>query len=187
MMIAQQLYEGLAVGSEGSVGLITYMRTDSVQVADVAVSEAREYITKQYGKDYLPDKARVYTTKAKAAQEAHEAVRPTSIRRDPESMKSYLTAEQYRLYVLIWSRMLASQMADARSDATTVDIDASGPNTSNTYVFRATGSASAPTVRPPSTGFKRETCSLACMFGKQRRSKTFPTFSATSNSARSTR
>ncbi|MFQ6026914.1 MAG: type I DNA topoisomerase [Dehalococcoidia bacterium] len=140
MMVAQQLYEGIPVGREGSVGLITYMRTDSVQVADVAVQEARQYISQKYGKNYLPEKARVYSTRAKAAQEAHEAIRPTAIRRDPESMKNYLNSEQYRLYSLIWSRMLASQMADARSDATTVDIEAKCQASPNTYIFRATGS-----------------------------------------------
>jgi DNA topoisomerase I len=146
MMVAQQLYEGLPVGNEGSVGLITYMRTDSTQVAQSAVHEARDYIRKRYGKEYVPDKARVYTTRAKRAQEAHEAIRPTAIRRDPESLKPYLSSEQYRLYSLIWSRMLASQMADARSEATTVDIDATckaapGNGVSpNVYLFRATGS-----------------------------------------------
>jgi DNA topoisomerase-1 len=140
MMIAQQLYEGLAVDGEGSVGLITYMRTDSTQVAQSAVQEAREFIRQRYGKEYLPDKARVYRTRTKAAQEAHEAIRPTSVRRDPESLKPYLNSEQYRLYSLIWSRMLASQMADARSEATTVDIDASCQVSPQVYMFRATGS-----------------------------------------------
>ena len=124
MSVAQQLYEGLSVGSEGSVGLITYMRTDSTQVADTAIQEARQYIREKYGRDYLPDKPRAYRTRTKAAQEAHEAIRPTAISRSPEALKSYLTTEQFRLYSLIWARMLASQMADARSDATTVNIDA---------------------------------------------------------------
>ena len=147
MAVAQQLYEGLSVGKEGSVGLITYMRTDSVQVAETALHEAREYIGGKYGKEYLPDKPRVHRTRAKAAQEAHEAIRPTSINRDPESLKSYLTAEQHRLYQLIWARMLASQMADARSDATTVNIDAAckppadvPDQTGRVFNFRATGS-----------------------------------------------
>ena len=140
MMVAQQLYEGLPLGPEGPVGLITYMRTDSTQVAQTAVQEARQFIRERYGKDYLPDKARVYTTRAKAAQEAHEAIRPTSIRRDPESLKPHLTSEQFRLYSLIWSRMLASQMADARSEATTADIEATCKESSNVYIFRATGS-----------------------------------------------
>ena len=140
MMVAQQLYEGLPLGPEGPVGLITYMRTDSTQVAQTAVQEARQFIRERYGKDYLPDKARVYTTRAKAAQEAHEAIRPTSIRRDPDSLKPHLTSEQFRLYSLIWSRMLASQMADARSEATTADIEATCKESSNVYIFRATGS-----------------------------------------------
>ena len=145
MSVAQQLYEGLSVGSEGSVGLITYMRTDSTQVAETAVQEARQYIRGRYGKEYLPDKPRNYRTRAKAAQEAHEAIRPTSIARTPESLKDHLSAEQFRLYGLIWARMLASQMADARSDATTINIDAACRPQANgeagrTFNFRATGS-----------------------------------------------
>ena len=140
MMIAQQLYEGITVPGEGSIGLITYMRTDSVQVAQTAIDEARDYIKERYGKEYLPDKTRVYKTKAKSAQEAHEAIRPTSIRRDPETLKDSLTNEQHRLYSLVWSRMLSSQMADARSEATTVDIEAACKQSDNVYMFRATGS-----------------------------------------------
>ena len=140
MVVAQQLYEGLAVGAEGPEGLITYMRTDSTQVASSALGEARAYILKRYGKEYLPEKPRVFTTKAKMAQEAHEAIRPTSIQRDPESLKDYLNRDQLGLYRLIWERMLASQMADALSDSTTVDISAHGRATSNVYLFRATGS-----------------------------------------------
>ena len=147
MAVAQQLYEGLALGAEGSVGLITYMRTDSTQVAQPAVQEARDYIQAKYGKDYLPDQPRTYRTRTKSAQEAHEAIRPTAISRDPESLKAHLTPEQHRLYNLIWGRMLASQMADARSDATTVDIDANCQAANSTdgeappvYNFRATGS-----------------------------------------------
>ena len=140
MVVAQQLYEGLSIGSEGSVGLITYMRTDSVQVAESAVDEAREYVITQYGKEYLPEKPRQFKTKSKSAQEAHEAIRPTSINRDPESLKSILNNDQYRLYNLIWSRMLASQMADARTEATTIDIDANSKESTSIYSFRATGS-----------------------------------------------
>ena len=129
MSIAQQLYEGLEIGpaagqSGGSVGLITYMRTDSTQVAESAISEVREYIAGRYGNDYMPAKPRVHSRRSKAAQEAHEAIRPTSIRRDPESLRPFLSREQLNLYTLIWERMLASQMADAVSEATTVDIDA---------------------------------------------------------------
>ena len=140
MVVAQQLYEGLSVGEGGQVGLITYMRTDSTQVADSALAEVREYIRGRYGKDHLPAKARVYTKTSKGAQEAHEAVRPTSIRRDPASLKDYLSSDQLNLYSLIWSRMLASQMEDARSETTTLNIDATCKNTNNVYNFRATGS-----------------------------------------------
>ena len=140
MSVAQQLYEGLDVGDGGPVGLITYMRTDSTQVAASAVSETREYIADRYGKEFRPDKPRVYTRRSKAAQEAHEAIRPTSIRRAPASLKPYLSSEQLRLYTLVWERMLASQMADAVSESTTVDIDAACRDSGNVYVFRATGS-----------------------------------------------
>ena len=140
MSVAQELYEGLTVGGGESVGLITYMRTDSVQVATSAISETRGYITEAYGKDYVPDKPRVFTTKAKSAQEAHEAIRPTSIRRTPDSVKAYLSRPQLNLYELIWKRMVASQMADARTEATTVDIDATCKGTSKVYMFRSTGS-----------------------------------------------
>jgi DNA topoisomerase-1 len=140
MTVAQQLYEGLPVGDGGPVGLITYMRTDSVQVAASALSEVRDYISQRYGKEYLPDKPRFHRNRAKAAQEAHEAIRPTSIGRDPQALKPHLSREQFSLYSLVWERMLASQMADARSEATTVDIDANCPRSSNIYNFRATGS-----------------------------------------------
>ena len=140
MAVAQQLYEGLNVGSDGTIGLITYMRTDSTQVADSALAEVREYIQERYGKDHLPAKAKVYTKTSKGAQEAHEAVRPTSIRRDPASLKDYLSGDQLNLYTLIWSRMLASQMEDARSEATTLNIDAACKHSGNVYNFRASGS-----------------------------------------------
>lgn len=141
MALAQQLYEGLNVGSEGSVGLITYMRTDSVNVAESAVREARDYIRDKYGRDYAPDKPRTYRTRSKNAQEAHEAIRPTSIGRTPQAMAAYLNQDQLRLYTLIWERMLASQMSDAVLEATTVDIDARCVAPSDrVYRFRATGS-----------------------------------------------
>ena len=140
MAVAQQLYEGLSVGSGGPIGLITYMRTDSTQVAETALAEVREYIQGRYGKDHLPDKPGYYRRAAKGAQEAHEAVRPTSIQRDPASLKDYLSRDQLNLYTLIWSRMLASQMEDARSEATTLNIDATCKGTGNVYNFRATGS-----------------------------------------------
>ncbi|MCH8107381.1 MAG: type I DNA topoisomerase [Chloroflexi bacterium] len=140
MVVAQQLYEGMQVGEGSSVGLITYMRTDSTQVADSAIEEAREYISDTYGKDYLPEKPREFRSKSKGAQEAHEAVRPTSIRRIPQSLKDHLATDQLRLYTLIWERMLASQMADARTEATTVEIEATCKSSNQVYLFRATGS-----------------------------------------------
>ena len=140
MSLAQQLYEGLPVGAEGSVGLITYMRTDSTDVAPSALREAIEYIRAKYGAKYAPKSPRSYTKKSKGAQEAHEAIRPTSIKRTPELVKSHLSRDQARLYDLIWKRMLASQMVDAVSDSTRVDVHAQGPNTQGqTYVFRTTG------------------------------------------------
>ena len=113
MALAQQLYEGLPVGDEGSVGLITYMRTDSTHVATQAVTEAREFIGGKYGKEYVPDKARSFAGKVKGAQEAHEAIRPTRIMREPVAIKSFLSLDQNKLYQLIWQRMVASQMAEA--------------------------------------------------------------------------
>ena len=142
MAVAQQLYEGLNIGNEGSVGLITYMRTDSVNVADSAVREARDYIRQRYGKEYVPDKPRTHRRRSKNAQEAHEAIRPTSIARTPQVVASYLDRDQLRLYTLIWERMLASQMADALLEATTVEIDARCVAPSDSvFRFRATGSA----------------------------------------------
>ena len=133
MSIAQKLYEGLEVGSQGSIGLITYMRTDSTRVADEALNEARGYIQKTYGSEYLPSKGVQYRSK-NSAQDAHEAIRPTSADRTPESLRSHLSSEQYRLYDLIWKRFIASQMTPAVLDQTTIDISAGG------YFFRATGS-----------------------------------------------
>lgn len=140
MFVAQQLYEGLSIGKEGSVGLITYMRTDSTHVAPSALQEAREYIGQRYEPDYLPSQSRVFRKKSKGAQEAHEAIRPTSIFREPKQLKSHLSSEQFRLYDLIWKRMLASQLTDARSDATTVDTEAKCKNVPKVYIFRSTGS-----------------------------------------------
>jgi DNA topoisomerase I len=124
MAIAQQLYEGLPVGEEGSVGLITYMRTDSTNLAHSAMEETAAYIKETYGANYLPPKPRIFTTRTKGAQEAHEAIRPTHTHRQPADIKKYLTTTQFRLYDLIWKRMLASQMAAALFDNTTVDIEA---------------------------------------------------------------
>ncbi|MDE0300530.1 MAG: type I DNA topoisomerase [Candidatus Poribacteria bacterium] len=133
MSVAQQLYEGLDVGSQGSIGLITYMRTDSTRVANEALNEARGYIQKTYGSDYLPSRAIHYRGRS-SAQDAHEAIRPTSAVRTPESLRSHLSSDQYRLYDLIWKRFIASQMNPAILDQTTIDVSAGG------YLFRATGS-----------------------------------------------
>ncbi len=133
MSVAQKLYEGLNLGATGAVGLITYMRTDSTRIADEALREARGYIKKNYGTDYLPKSAVRYKSKG-GAQDAHEAIRPTSVERTPQSLKPYLSPEQHRLYDLIWKRFVASQMNPAILDVTTIDISA------EQYLFRATGS-----------------------------------------------
>lgn len=125
MAIAQQLYEGLPLGKEGSVGLITYMRTDSTHVAASAISEAREFIGEKYGAKFFPPKPRSFTRKVKWAQEAHEAIRPTKIYRQPEQLKPFLNPAQLKLYELIWKRMVASQMSAALYDTTNVEIEAS--------------------------------------------------------------
>ncbi|WP_239363820.1 type I DNA topoisomerase [Snodgrassella communis] len=121
MRTAQQLYEGVDVG-QGAVGLITYMRTDSVSLSDDAVIEIRHYIDNKIGSEYLPSAPKIYKTKSKNAQEAHEAIRPTSVYRTPEAVKPFLTADQFRLYQMIWQRAVACQMAPARFDTTSVDI-----------------------------------------------------------------
>jgi len=130
MAIAQQLYEGLPLGKEGSVGLITYMRTDSTHVAASAVSEAREFIGEKYGAKFLPPKPRSFARKAKWAQEAHEAIRPTKIYRQPEQLRPFLNPAQLKLYELIWKRMVASQMSAALYDTTNVEIEASNVSAS---------------------------------------------------------
>ena len=137
MSIAQQLYEGLALGGDGEVGLITYMRTDSTQVAESAREETRRYIREKFGADFVPASARIYKKKVKGAQEAHEAIRPTSAFREPEAVRRFLSRDQYRLYNLVWQRMVASQMADARYDVTTVDIEAKPASGRNVYLLRA--------------------------------------------------
>ncbi len=139
MAIAQQLYEGLSIGEEGSVGLITYMRTDSTNIAATAMTELRSYIKEKYGKEFLPQKARLFGKKAKWAQEAHEAIRPTSICREPEQLKSFLKPEQLRLYELIWKRCIASQMAAAIFDNITIDITAE-VKTKKPYTLTASSS-----------------------------------------------
>ena len=133
MMVAQKLYEGVEIGTEGTVGLITYMRTDSVNIAEPARKEARAYIEKTFGKKFLPAKPRVYKTKTKNAQEAHEAIRPSSAARTPEQIKQYLSPDEFKLYDLIWRRFMASQMEDALYDTVGVDIAA------GSYTFRAAG------------------------------------------------
>lgn len=135
MMVAQQLYEGLELGPEGIDGLITYMRTDSVRVAEEAQTEAREVIAQKYGSAYLPKTSPVYKTKTAAAQEAHEAIRPTRVSRHPSQVKEYLNRDQYRLYELIWSRFVASQMSPAVISTVAVDIKA------GEFLFRANGSS----------------------------------------------
>ncbi|MBM3450542.1 MAG: type I DNA topoisomerase [Armatimonadetes bacterium] len=132
MSIAQQLYEGLDIGDEGTVGLITYMRTDSVRVTETAQEEARAFIAARYGESYVPGEPRRYTSR-RSAQDAHEAIRPTSVQRTPERVKQHLRADQYRLYKLIWERFVASQVASAVLDTLSVDIVAFD------YLFRATG------------------------------------------------
>ena len=138
MGLAQRLYEGVELGKEGAVGLITYMRTDSVRVSDDAVAEVRQMVTEKYGPTYLPEKPNVYKTK-KDAQDAHEAIRPTSALRTPDSLAKDLQEDELKLYRLIWMRFVASQMNPALFDQTTIDIDAQGKDDAN-YRFRATGS-----------------------------------------------
>ena len=122
MSVAQQLYEGIDVGNGDPMGLITYMRTDSVHVSKQSVTEARGYIAKVYGKSYLPEKPPVYRTRAASAQEAHEAIRPTSVNTAPDAVRKHLTPDQYKLYRLVWQRFVASQMEAAVIQTTTVDI-----------------------------------------------------------------
>lgn len=136
MTLAQQLYEGIEIGAEGATGLITYMRTDSPRISNEAMADAREVIQARFGADYLPATPNVYKT-SKAAQEAHEAIRPTSAARDPESIRQYLDHDQYNLYKLIWNRFIASQMVPAILDVTRIDSSPEG--TAARYIFRSTG------------------------------------------------
>src|SRR5215212_4419526 len=133
MMLAQKLYEGVELGAEGSVGLITYMRTDSTRVSDTALGEVRDFIGTQYGASYMPEKAVHYRSK-KGAQDAHEAIRPTDVARTPDVLARYLNKEELKLYRLIWQRFVASQMTPAVFDQTTIDIKA------GRFMFRSTGS-----------------------------------------------
>ncbi|MBQ8248935.1 MAG: type I DNA topoisomerase [Clostridia bacterium] len=134
MRVAQELYEGINLGaaSGGTQGLITYMRTDSLRIADEAADAAEAYITEKYGKDFYPAQRRIYKTKA-GAQDAHEAIRPSNLAFEPDKIKKMLTTDQYRLYKLIWDRFMASQMASAELDTVTADIEAGG------YIFRSSG------------------------------------------------
>jgi DNA topoisomerase-1 len=134
MMLAQRLYEGIEIGEEGLQGLITYMRTDSTRVSGEAVTNVRSFIETKFGKEYLPAKPNEYKTK-KSAQDAHEAIRPTSMELPPEKVKPFLEKDQYRLYELIWNRFVASQMNPAVYDQTTIDFGAG-----ERFIFRATGS-----------------------------------------------
>ena len=134
MAIAQQLYEGVDIQGEGAVGLITYMRTDSLRLSDEALESVKNFILGRYGKDYYPGKARTYKTKA-GAQDAHEAIRPSDVNLTPEKVKGDLTAEQYRLYRLIWSRFVACQMSNAVYDSVSVEVEAAG------HGFRASASS----------------------------------------------
>src|SRR2546428_1458648 len=127
MTLAQRLYEGLDLPGEGTTGLITYMRTDSVTIADSALREIAELVTQDYGKDYSLAEARRYKTRSRNAQEAHEAVRPTSVFRTPQRVAAALDRDQLRLYTLIWQRTVATQMADARFDQVGIDIEALAP------------------------------------------------------------
>ena len=143
MALAQQLYEGIALDEGGNVGLITYMRTDSTNISELAQQEAREFITARYGQAFLPKEAPKYKTKARGAQEAHEAIRPTSVLRQPEALKEILNRDQHRLYQLIWQRFIASQMTAAIFDTMTVEV--LGKSATSQYLLRASGS----TVRFP--------------------------------------
>ncbi len=138
MMLAQRLYEGIELGKEGSVGLITYMRTDSTRIAGEAIDEVRGFVGDKYGKDYLPESPHVYKSK-KAAQDAHEAIRPSSVLRTPDEIERHLSDDEIKLYRLIWMRFVASQMTPAIFDQTTIDVTTKGSDGAE-YIFRATGS-----------------------------------------------
>ena len=139
MSVANDLYRGLEIGDEGSVGLITYIRTDSTRASTESQKEAKEVISTHYGENFTLSKPRTFKA-GKRAQEAHEAIRPTSISRTPEQLERYLSKDQARLYQLIWSRFVASQMQDAVYDQTSVQLEAKGAASGTTYLFRATGS-----------------------------------------------
>lgn len=135
MRIAQQLYEGVSIGKDGQVGLITYMRTDSVNLSENFMNQAKDYIVENFGKGYYNGSFRIFKTKSKMAQEAHEAIRPTLVAYSPESIKQYLAPDQYKLYKLIWDRSVATQMKDAESKTVSYDIE----DDKKSYSFRASG------------------------------------------------
>jgi DNA topoisomerase-1 len=137
MALAQQLYEGIDIGNN-TIGLITYMRTDSTNVSDVAQQEARKFIIERYGEGLVPQELPIYKTKSRGAQEAHEAIRPTSVLRTPETLKEFLNRDQFRLYTIIWQRFIASQMSPAIYD--TVSLEVTGVTDKHTYLLRASGS-----------------------------------------------
>jgi DNA topoisomerase-1 len=139
MRVAQELYEGVALPDKGTVGLITYMRTDSTHVAELAQQEARQVIARFWGEEYLPEKPPIYKTKTKVAQEAHEAIRPTSSQRTPKELRPHLTPDQAKLYELIWRRFIASQMKPAIYNVTTVDVATARGGADLPYLFRASG------------------------------------------------
>lgn len=139
MAIAQQLYEGIELGEGDPTGLITYMRTDSTQVAKQAQNEARELIRDSFGAEHVPDELPIYKTKTKRAQEAHEAIRPTSVRKEPEKIKEFLSKDQYKLYDLIWRRFIASQMKPAQYDTLTIEIE--GQTVDQNFLFRVSASS----------------------------------------------
>lgn len=145
MALAQQLYEGIDVGEEGAIGLITYMRTDSTNVSELAQQEARQFIHQRYGDAFMPEKPPIYRTKSRGAQEAHEAIRPTSVLRQPAAIKEFLDRDQFRLYQLIWQRFLASQMSPAIYDTLTVEVTGVTPGADSSmgheYLLRASGSS----------------------------------------------
>ncbi len=141
MRLAQDLYEGISLGEEGATGLITYMRTDSTNVSAEAQAEARSYILQTFGETYLPENPPTYRTRTRSAQEAHEAIRPTSVLRSPDQVQPHLETDHYRLYKLIWQRFVASQMAPAIYDTLTVEVEAGPASGPKPYLFRATGSS----------------------------------------------
>lgn len=140
MSIAQQLYEGINLGADGTIGLITYMRTDSTNISKQAQEDARAYIRRRFGNDFMPAQAPVYRTRAKGAQEAHEAIRPTGVQREPSALRTTLTRDQLRLYTLIWERFVASQMSNAIYNTIRIEIAAGQSEADMPYLFRTSGS-----------------------------------------------